>query len=238
VADWRAEADRWWAGLLQLPEAALHAGGAFAVGHLDHAGVVLVSGAAGPLVYGPPRLLPVLRTTLAGAGKDRVLNGGAWAAALGPAAARLLGPAWYGYASQETLTGAADLAVRPLAEADLPALARLHEQTPPSEVEESGTTGLPAFGYLRDGVLLAVACLGIWQHMPTIGVLTHPQARGQGLGTLVVTAAAAAGLRHRAIVQYRAWHANTASVSLATRAGFTHYCDALAIDLAGDARQG
>jgi hypothetical protein len=48
-------------------------------------------------------------------------------------------------------------AVRPPTAADLPLLALLHEQTPPAQREESGTTDLPAFGYLEDGVLLAVA---------------------------------------------------------------------------------
>jgi len=50
-------------------------------------------------------------------------------------------------------------ALRPPTAADLPLLALLHEQTPPAQREESGTTGLPAFGYLEDGVLLAV-CRG------------------------------------------------------------------------------
>lgn len=36
----------------------------------------------------------------------------------------------------------------------------------------------------------------------------------------------------RPVVQYRAWHANTASLSVAARAGFAHYCDGLVIDLA------
>jgi len=232
VAEWRAEAERWWAGVLRLPPGALRSGGAFAAGHLDHVGVVLAAGAAGPLAYGPPHLVPVLGAALAAAGEDRLLSGGYWAGALG-SGARVLGPAWYGYASEATLTRAAAPAVRPLTQADLPLLARLHEQTRPAEVAESGTTGLPAFGYFRGGDLLAVACLGSWQQMPSIGVLTHPQARGEGLGARVVAAAAAAGLSRRAVVQYRAWHANTASLSVAARAGFRHYCDALVIDLAG-----
>ncbi len=62
--------------------------------------------------------------------------------------------------------------MRPLREQDLPLLAGLHEETPRAERAESGTTGLPAFGYSDDGELLAVACLGMWQGMPTIGVLT------------------------------------------------------------------
>jgi hypothetical protein len=141
----------------------------------------------------------------------------------------VLGPAWYGYATAGSLPAIPSPAVRALTAADLPLLARLHEQTPHTEREESGTTGLPAFGYVEDGALLSVACLGIWRGMPTIGVLTHPGARGRGLACMVVAAAAHEGLSHRPVVQYRAWQANTASLSVAARTGFTHYCDSLVL---------
>ena len=150
---------------------------------------------------------------------------------LGPRASRVLGPAWYGYATADGLRAPHSTTVRPLAAADLPLLARLHEQTPPAEREESGTSGLPAFGYLEDGDLLAVACLGTWQEMPTIGVLTHPRARRRGLAHAVVTAAAREGLTRRPIVQYRAWRANTASLAVAAKTGFIHYGDGLVIHL-------
>ncbi len=90
---------------------------------------------------------------------------------------------------------------------------------------------LPAFGYFHDGGLQAVACLGMWHGMPTIGVLTHPRARGRGLAGMVVTAAAWEGLNRRAVVQYRAWRRNTASIAVALRSGFVHYCDGLVIEL-------
>lgn len=121
--------------------------------------------------------------------------------------------------------------MRTLSRADLPRLARLHEQTPPAERDEGGTTGLPAFGYFEGDDLLAVACLGVWHQMPTLGVLTHPGRRGQGLAGAVVAAAAQAGLDCRAVVQYRAWRANTASIAVARRTGFEHYCDGLVVDL-------
>lgn len=44
VADWRGEADRWWAGVLWAPETAIRAGGVFAASHLDHVGVLAVPG--------------------------------------------------------------------------------------------------------------------------------------------------------------------------------------------------
>ena len=53
VQDWRAEVDKWWADLLHLPAVAVRAGGVFALGHVDHAGVVAVEGASAPIVYGP-----------------------------------------------------------------------------------------------------------------------------------------------------------------------------------------
>jgi GNAT superfamily N-acetyltransferase len=182
VADWRGEADDWWAEVLRLPADAMRIGGAFAPDHARPAG-------------------------------------------------RVLGPAWYGYATTGTLAPAHGPEVRALGEQDLPRLARLHALTPPAERDESGTTGLPAFGYLDGPDLLAVACVDICHDMPTVGVLTQPQARGRGLARMVVTAAARQGLTHRAIVQYLAWRRNTPSIAVVTRCGFSHYCDGLVIDL-------
>ena len=211
MEDWRGEVDRWWAGVLGVPAAAMRAGGVFAASRFDHVGIVAVAGAAAPVVYGPADTGPALRTMLKEAGSSGVLEADHFAGPLGPRVSRVLGPAWYGYATVGSLRVPDSTTVRPLTAADLPLVARLHEQTPPAEREESGTTGLPAFGYLEDGVMLAVACLGTWQEMPTIGVLTHPRARRRGLAPAVVAAAAREGLTRRPVVQYRAWRANSAS---------------------------
>lgn len=231
MADWRGEVERWWAQVLGLPAAAMRAGGVFPASRFDHAGIVAVAGAAAPVVYGPAGTGPALRRMLEHAGSAGARDDGCLAALLGPQAGRVLGPAWYGYATAGTLPPMPDRRVRPLTGGDLPLLARLHEQTPPAEQEESGTAGLPAFGYLEDDALLSVACLGMWREMPTIGVLTHPRARRRGLAQAVTAAAAREGLTRRPVVQYRAWRVNTASVAVAVRAGFNHYCDGLIIDL-------
>jgi len=231
VADWRDEADRWWAEVLGVPAAAIRAGRVFPRSRFDHVGIVVVAGAAAPVVYGPADTGPYLHAMLDQAGSTGALEADHLAELLGPRASRVLGPAWYGYATAGSLRAPHITTVRPLAAADLPLLARLHEQTPPAQWEESGTTGLPAFGYLEDGALLAVACLGTWQQMPTIGVLTHPRARRRGLAHAVVAAAAREGLNRRPVVQYRAWRANTASLAVAAKTGFTHYCDGLVIHL-------
>lgn len=231
MPDWRDAVDNWWAEVLRLPTDAMRTGGIFALDHADHAGVVAVSRAAAPVVYGPADVLPTLHAAAARLGADDLIQGRHLAAMLAPRAGRVLGPAWYGYATADTLAPAGSPSVRALGEHDLPRLARLHEQTPPAQRDESGTTGLPAFGYLDGPDLLAVACLGTWHEMPTIGVLTHPEARGRGLARMVVAAAAREGLSRRAVVQYRAWRRNVASIAVATRCGFTYYGDGLVIDL-------
>lgn len=244
MTDWRSEVSSWWAQRLGLPRAALHAGGIYGAAVSGHVGLMAVTGADQPLGYGPAWALPALRRVMTGlpagplpAGGD-LLPGGPLAiaaarviAALSARPSDVIGPAWYGYVTAGALTPGRSPAVRPLSPADLPLLRRLHEQTPPGERDESGTTGLPAFGYLEGNDLLAVACLGTWHGMPTLGVLTHPGHRGRGLARAVVAAAAQAGLEHRDVVQYRAWRANAASIAVARRAGFAHYCDGLIIDL-------
>jgi hypothetical protein len=75
------------------------------------------------------------------------------------------------------------------------------------------------------------------------GVLGVPLAAIRGGGAhaasldhvgIVAIAGAAAPLGYGPagmVVQYRAWRTNTASISVARRSGFTHYCDALVIEL-------
>ncbi len=230
MQDWRAEADHWWAEVLRVPVDAVRTGGVFALSHVNHVGVVAIDNAANPIVYGPAEVLPMLQSAVRVSTGD-LAEGHYLAASLAPRASRVLGPAWYGYATARTLGAAPSRAVRQLGEQDLPLLASLREQTPQAEREESGTTALPAFGYFHDGGLQAVACLGMWHGMPTIGVLTHPRARGRGLAGMVVSAAAWEGLNRREVVQYRAWRRNTASIAVALRSGFIHYCDGLVIEL-------
>jgi RimJ/RimL family protein N-acetyltransferase len=243
MTDWQSEVGGWWAERLGLPPAALGSGGIYLVPGSDHAGVLVVTGAARPLGYGPAHTLPALRRVISASpglrwAEDDLRPPGPLAElaarvsiALDARPGAVIGPAWHGYCTAASLIPQPSPAVRALSPADLPLLARLRERTPAPERDESGTTGLPAFGYFDQGALLAIACLGVWHEMPTLGVLTHPRHRGRGLARAVVAAAAQAGLGRRAVVQYRAWRPNAASIAVARRTGFTHYCDGVVIDL-------
>lgn len=219
-----------------MTSAELAAGGLLARDHVDHVGVLEFDGARPTTVYAPDGTCPLLEPAVARPGQH---VGEALVAALGSRVARVLGPAWYGYVTAENLLPVDDLSsVRTLSPAHLSALHQLHEETPAAEVAESGTFGLPAYGCFDGISLMAVACLGRWHEMPTIGVLTHPRARRRGLAAKVVTAAARAGLSWREEVQYRAWVVNRASVALAGRCGFVHYCNGLVIELGNEPAEG
>src|SRR5215470_4206123 len=133
--DWRAEVDRWWAEVLRLPVAAVRSGGVFAANHVDHLGVVAVNGSDAKLIYAPGQVLPAVSAALR-AGPVDPSDGQHLAAALGSQAGRVLGPAWYGYVTAQTLAPLPGGEARPLTETDLPLLARLRARTPPTEREE------------------------------------------------------------------------------------------------------
>jgi GNAT superfamily N-acetyltransferase len=220
--DWQQRVDAWWGARLRLPTAAIQSGGRFAVEHVDHVGVLEVPGRS-PLVYGPPNVVAVLDAV------PPLRSGtvaGAVAGAVEPRVTQVLGPTWYGYTTDDDLEDTSvGRGVRALTTADLDALDELHRQTPSDEVDESGTDRLPAFGCFDGNQLIAVACVKDVHHMPTIAVLTHPEHRGRGLARRVVAAAARAGLQDRPEVQYRVFHDNVASMSVARACGFTHYAD-------------
>ena len=148
-----------------MPVAAMRAGGVFPASRFDHEGIVAVAGAATPVVYGPADTRPALHAMAEQAGGSGALDAGHLAALLGPRASRVLGPAWYGYATRDSLLAPRGTTVR------------------------------------------------------------------RGLAHAVVAAAAREGLNGRPVVQYRARRANTASLAVAARTGFTHYADGLVIHL-------
>ena len=95
-----------------MPVAAMRAGGVFPASRFDHVGIVAVAGAAAPVVYGPADTRPALHAMAEQAGGSGALDAGHLAALLGPRASRVLGPAWYGYATRDSLLAPRGTTVR------------------------------------------------------------------------------------------------------------------------------
>jgi predicted GNAT family acetyltransferase len=68
------------------------------------------------------------------------------------------------------------------------------------------------------------------------GVLAHPQYRGRGHATAVLSAVVELAIGQRKLVLYQTLLANHASVAIATRLGFEQYASHLAVRLHETAR--
>jgi RimJ/RimL family protein N-acetyltransferase len=111
-------------------------------------------------------------------------------------------------------------------------LADLRRAVPEEEWAEGGFAGEPetVFVALADGRPAAAANLtefGPW--LADVGVLTHPDHRGQGLGRVVAAAATASSLAANGLARWRAREENLPSLALATRLGYEPWCRQLAV---------
>lgn len=66
---------------------------------------------------------------------------------------------------------------------------------------------------------------------PNLGVATHPARRGKGYGTAVAAAAIADALTRHPVVLWQTLIANTGSITLAERLGFTKFAESFAVRL-------
>lgn len=222
--------DEWWARAINIPVERFVAGGIIAADHVDHVGALALRPHRTLCIYGPLELIEPLPKGLALESPKDVVHGNSLVGPLAGRATQTWGPAWYGYATSDTLTASSADAVRRLEERDRQFIATLRRAVASDEWTEAGMDDGPRYGCWLEGRLVAGAGLGMWRGMPTIGVLTHPAYRGRGFGRAVVTAAAQEALDAASHVQYRSRTTNTASVALGRAAGFVHYCDALLLE--------
>jgi len=154
---------------------------------------------------------------------------------LGARLERSVGPARLGYRSHAPEPPAARGEVRRLAGADGTALARLRAAVRDEEWEHAGLDHAeePLHGVFADGRLLAAAGFERQGAVAHLGVLTHPAARGRGLGTWAVAAAAGAAEAAGLLLQYQTLVSNRPSVRISTRLGFAPWATSLAARLAG-----
>ncbi|MGZ4460380.1 MAG: GNAT family N-acetyltransferase [Nocardioidaceae bacterium] len=113
-------------------------------------------------------------------------------------------------------------------------LDRLHE---PGVTVTGSADGWPGIVVAGDTSAAHVRCLAAanltdFDGVPAdVGVVTHPAARGRGLGLAVTAAAARAAIATHGLARWRALHTNRASRALARRLGFTDYGGNLAVRL-------
>jgi GNAT superfamily N-acetyltransferase len=185
----------------------------------------------------------------AGDSKARILRAGSgmsgvgvwraemWTELLGARVTGVLGPSVHAYADDTTVLPPVDVRVREVSRAGVESLAA---QVPPDQWTEAGFAAdvLRIFALVQTDRVLAAANLSDFDGMPAdIGMVTHPGARGRGLGSAVAAAATRSAIEEHGIARWRALEANLPSRAIARRLGFTDYGSNLVVRLIRRQRQ-
>jgi len=161
------------------------------------------------------------KEAIVGKATDEVFTRG-FAADLYPGSAgRFLGPSWHGYLAHSALRLGGSVRARPLRRGDEVALGRFRERVGEKQWAEAGFEPRPAVVWVLDddAGIASAGNLSEFAGSPAdVGIVTRPDARGQGLATDVVAAMCRA--TPTAMFRYRALESNAASKSVAARLGF------------------
>ena len=137
------------------------------------------------------------------------------------------GPAYVGYL--DYLQGAEPLMCR--VDRGGPQVQALALQYP-SDWDVFGLTegSIGPFAVIEGGRILGLSHYEVWGGVIAhIGVVTIPSARGRGVGELVVRQAAQDALRNGLLPQYRTLWANTPSIRIAEKIGFSHFATTVVV---------
>jgi GNAT superfamily N-acetyltransferase len=241
TSDAHASADArvaaYWANFLGCAPEQLETPGTWVGQHAgldDYQGVYLLRRGESCVVSAPAPLLAAVTARLAGLPAASSFDVAGMRDLFGDAIERIVGPAWQGYLRAYDFRPAVRPNVRQLTVADDPALHQLAEACSEQEWEQIGIGRAEqvAFGAFV-GDLLVAAGMGEPRAAALlhIGIITHPDYRGQGHGRSVVSAIAAYGLEVSLVPRYQALAANTPSVTIARALGFSQYAETLAVRL-------
>lgn len=230
----------YWASFLGCAPEQLETPGTWVGPHVgaglaDYRGVYLLRRGESCVVSVPAPLLAMVTARLASLPAASSFDSSRLEHILGDAIERIVGPAWQGYLRADDFKPAEQPNVRQLTAADDPALRRLEAACGEQEWADSGIGGAEQVVIgVYSGDILVAAGMGESRaaSLLHIGIITHPDYRGQGHGRAVVSAISAYGLAVGLVPRYQTLAANIPSVAIARALGFTHYATTLAVRLA------
>jgi GNAT superfamily N-acetyltransferase len=154
--------------------------------------------------------------------------------AFGERVDRVVGPAAISYADVTDFILHEEQGARPLTPADMDALRALSKAVGEEAWENGGIAfdRVPIFGIYEKDKMIAAASYERWgERILHIGVVTHPEYRGQGYGMGVATATTVHALEAGGIAQWQTLESNGPSVTIAAKLGFKPYCRTLVVRL-------
>ena len=190
-----------------------------------------------PLVSLPPRIYETFRDRARSWSPSLVADASALATQLAPVRLdRIVGPAFIGYATRDTLRPPVSARTRQLTASDSDAVARLRA-TCSSEEWEHGASDRNAatFGAFDESDrLCALAGYDIWgAKIAHLYVIAAADRRNGGFGASAATAAAIHAMDVGLVPQYRTLISNLPSRRVAEKLGFERYGFSVAVRLAG-----
>jgi hypothetical protein len=219
----RARAEEFWAERLQCSPRLFREPGLHLLPHPQQAIFALVAGESS-LVLAPESLHDALARLPAG---ESLLAPGVLAA-LAPAGALSIGPAFVGYLAELRVESFALERIAPGA----PELASLRAEVSPSEWQHANLDAAeaPIFVERSEGRIAAAAgCQRLLERVAHIGVVTRAGVRGRGLGRRVAAASAAAALAAGLLPQYQTLFSNRPALAVGRRLGAQHFASTLAL---------
>lgn len=177
------------------------------------------------LTFGaPPDHADRLSTAARDARPDELYSADAARDLVGDDAGIVLGPSQHTYVDAATFSPPGPCDARRLGPRDADAFARFRSEIADDEWHEGGFAedmGNVTWGAFEGGRLVAMGNMTDFGGAPAdVGVVTHPSARGRGIGTRLVGTMVAEALASVPVVRYRALVGNTASLAIADRLGF------------------
>jgi GNAT superfamily N-acetyltransferase len=230
--DVRRIADAWWARDFACAPGELRPRTTRVQAHAGelagNAGIWILVAGASPLVSMPPELLPELHERAMRWTVATIEDPAQLAASIAPRGGiEIIGPAYIGYATTQSLEHLGSGSARELHGADESAVAALRAQCSAEEWEHGGSEfeKVPTFGaFDAGGTLAALAGYERWRDsIAHISIVTRRDRRGQGHGAAAVALAAEHASSKGLLPQYRTLKANRPSMQIAEKLGFEPY---------------
>lgn len=228
--------DRFWANFLGCASADWQARGVSINQHRglgDYGGLWSFRHGERVVVSAPPAWVERLRALVDPASLDSLTDASFWQRLLGQACARVIGPAYQGCLELTEFRPQSAAAVQ-LVEGDASAALAEFRQVVDADVwSDGGLEKAKGFALQREGGQVVAMC-GYRAWNDEAGdpcVLVHPQFRGRGYGSAVVSAVVARALSAGKTLLYQTLEANVGAVGIATKLGYRQYGRHVAVRL-------
>ncbi|HVN38116.1 MAG TPA: GNAT family N-acetyltransferase [Myxococcota bacterium] len=232
--------DAHWSQFLGVPPSALRDAGVRVTAHErlgDYRGVWFFVRGRSAVVSAPAGWVARLSRHCASAAAEELLSRSYVTRALEPSAGTIVGPSFQGWLPHDRFQPLSADDVRPLSDSGADSIRAVQSSCSQEEWEHGGieSAGAEIWAAFEGARVVALGQLRVhFDGAVDPCVITHPQHRGRGHASRVVSALAKQALSARQLVLYQTLLSNAPAIAIALRLGFEPYATLLAVRLAPD----